>query len=298
MVSGRLDGTSGRGIGTDVDTVTGGGASGRARSWREGATAVPAGIAAYAAFRLLVEVVRLPAEAPPAVVLPAFALSAAGSIGVPVWLLAALARESRLSRTLLWSAAGAALWSMAASLPYPATVVAGDLGKVLLAGGIGLMLGRALREPNLLLPAGLFAAFADAVVVSRGTVRIALSTPAGAELVKKVSAGVPAIHPSLPSLTIGPADFLFLGFFLCCAARFGWGLRRNAGVLALVLALSLGLVPLLDRVPALAPMGLAFLLLNARRFRLTRTEMIGSVLVLLLAGGLFWGYFELLGGRQ
>jgi hypothetical protein len=166
-----------------------------------------------------------------------------------------------------------------------------DVGKILAAVGVGLALAAGIKEPKLLLPAGAFAAFADFVVVKIGTVHQALSTSKGQALIQSVSAQVPTVHPSLRPLTIGPADFPFLGIFLACAARFEMGLRRTAWILAVVLAASLLLVPLVKAVPALAPMGIVFLAANWRHFRLTRQEIISTAVVLAVMGAPFVGYF-------
>jgi hypothetical protein len=112
-------------------------------------------------------------------------------------------------------------------------------------------------------------------------------------VVAAVSAQVPAVHPKLVPLTIGPADFLFLGIFLACAVKFDLGLRRNVFILAGVLAASLVVIQLdlLSALPALAPMSIAFVARNWRRFRLSREEIISTAVVIVLAGALFLGYF-------
>jgi hypothetical protein len=235
-------------------------------------------------------------------------LVAAGSIGLPAWLMAAVigARPARPAALLLGAGGSAAAFGAGVLLPgipeglRPAVFAVQDLARTLAAAGFGSLLAGLLREPNILLPAGLFAAFADFVVVRFGTVKHVLSTPGGRQLVAAVSARVPAIHPGLPQfgILIGPADFLFLAFFLACAARFELGLTRNAVALSVVLAATLLAVPLLGSVPALVPMALAFLALNARRFHLTRSEVLASVLVVGLSGALFAGYFLLLQARR
>jgi hypothetical protein len=111
--------------------------------------------------------------------------------------------------------------------------------------------------------------------------------------VQAVSAKVPSVHPAIATLTIGPADFLFLGVFLACAARFEMGLKKNAVVLAGVLGLSLALVQVLPAIPALAPMSAAFVAVNWRKFRLTKQELISTAVVLAVMGGLFLAYFLL-----
>jgi hypothetical protein len=256
---------------------------------------VLAAAVAYLLFRLAFSF-QLAAGTPGWVIALATVLAAVGSIGLPIALLAALVRAVRSPlHGFLVALVGLALWfGLAAGVRGgPVAIVGGlqDLGKILAAGGVGIAISGGLREPNILLPAGVFAAFADFVVVRFGTVKHALSTPKGQAVLKAVSASVPSVHPTVAPLTIGPADFLFLGVFLACAARFDLGLRRNAVVLAIVLALSLLLVQVLPAVPALAPMSAAFLALNWRKFRLTRQEIVSTVVVLGVMGALFVGYF-------
>src|SRR5262249_32057677 len=142
-----------------------------------------------------------------------------------------------------------------------------------------------------LVPAGAFAAFADFVVGKFGAVHHALSTAKGQALVQAGSAKVPSVHASIPPLTLRPADLLLLRLFLASAARLALGRRRSAWALALVLTASLVAVRFTGAIPALAPMAVTFLAVNWNRFRLSREEVLGSALVLLVAGGAFLGYF-------
>lgn len=271
------------------------------RSQMDGLRPVAAALLIYGAYRWTVDLVRLPDATPWPLLAAAFLVTAAGSIALPVAVIAAMARSVKgLGMALAAAVGGCVLVLAGAGVGRLLTGDAGgalagtfqDAGKVVLASAAGLALAGAIREPNILLPAGIFAAFADFVVVNFGTVKHALSTPKGQALIQAVSAKAPSVHPALGTgLTIGPADFLFLGLFLACAQRFEMGLAKNAWVLAAVLALSLALVPLLHAIPALAPMSAAFVLLNWRRFRLTREEVVGSVLVLAVIGGLFAAYF-------
>jgi hypothetical protein len=253
--------------------------------------------AGYLAYRLVFGLLRLPDATPAWILAVAGILAAAGGIGLPIVAICALLRF-RWSplRAIVAAAAGLGLWlGLAAAGGMGGGPVLGgalqDVGKILAAVGVGLALAAGIKEPNILLPAGAFAAFADFVVVTIGTVGKAMSTSRGQELIQKVSAKVPTVHPSIPALTIGPADFLFLGIFLACAARFEMGLRRTAWILAVVLAASLLLVPVVKAVPALAPMGIAFVAANWRHFRLTRQEILSTAVVLLVMGGLFVAYF-------
>lgn len=276
-------------------------ASPAARGDQTGWRRVLLALAAYALFRWALGVIRLPLGTPGPVLLLAFIVVALGSIGLPIGVIAELAR-ARISgkAALLLSTLGLALWfglrALLHATPHALLTLSGtaqDLGIVLAAGGVGILLGTAIREPNILVPAGVFAAFADFVVVNFGTVHKALQSQKGQAVVAAVSAKVPAVHPRLVPLTIGPADFLFLGLFLACAAKFGLGLRRNAAVLAVVLAGSLVAIQmdLLSALPALAPMSVTFVALNWRRFRLSRDEVVSTAVVIVLAGALFLGYF-------
>lgn len=258
-------------------------------------------LAAYALFRGALELIRLPHGTPPLMLALASGVVALGSIGLPILVIATLvAGKPRAGITLLVAVAGLALWfgAVAAAPVFgrgflPLAWTLQDVGKVLAAGGVGAALGRAIREPNILAPAGVFAAFADFVVVNFGTVHRALQTEKGQAMVAAVSAAIPAIHPRLTPLSIGPADFLFLGLFLMCAARFGMGLWKNGILLSVVLAASLLAVQadVVRAMPALAPMSIAFVAANWRSFRLSRQEVISTFVVIGLAGALFLGYF-------
>jgi hypothetical protein len=255
-------------------------------------------IGAYAVFRYTLSALRLPIGTPDAALAIVSLVTAVGAIALPIWAIAALTRALRgPAQSAFMAVAGLALWlgllqmrPSPALAPLLATLM--DLGKILAAGGIGMALAAALKEPNILLPAGLFAAFADFVVVTIGTVKQAQSTEKGQKLIEAVSAKAPAVHPKLATLTVGPADFLFLGVFLACVLRFDLGLRRNAIAMAIVLAASLALVAFTPiSIPALAPMSLTFIALNWRKFKLSKQEIVSTFVVLGLVGALFVGYF-------
>lgn len=281
----------------------------RGGAWAEPGRLSPVllSLGAYVLFRLALAFVRLPPHPPGWLLALGALVSAAGGIGLPIAIITALVRRRPSVPVALGiMVLGLALWLgllWAVPLKGPRGWVTGvdavqDVGKILAAAGAGVALAAGIREPNILLPAGLFAAFADFVVVTMGTVKHALSNPKGQALVQSVSAKVPTVHPALPALTIGPADFMFLGIFLACAVRFDMDVRRTALTLAGVLTLSLLLVPFVSALPALAPMSVAFVAVNWRRFRLTRDEILGSLLVLALMGGLFFVYFRFLFGAK
>ena len=173
---------------------------------------------------------------------------------------------------------------------------ASDVGLVLLAATVGVAVARLIRDKNILLPAAVFAAFADFMVVNYFTVAQAMKTPKGREVVQHVmSAELPALTSGAGGrlqamATLGMADFLFVAFFFACVHQFR--MNRRATVVALFVALtgSLVLVQFIYSLPALIPMGVAFLLANFRCFRLSRDEWVATGVVLgtvAVLGGLF-----------
>jgi hypothetical protein len=168
-----------------------------------------------------------------------------------------------------------------------------ELFRILATLGLGVLLASALREPNILLPAAVFAAFADYFMVNFGTVHHTMKTEAGQQLVQAVSAKVPTVA-GLPVLTVGPADFVFMAFFFACVYRFDLHRQRTFWSLFVLLTLGLCFVVLLSApIPALAPMALAFVGANFRRFKLSRSELqaMGTAAAIVLVAALvfiFW----------
>jgi hypothetical protein len=173
-------------------------------------------------------------------------------------------------------------------VPIPLQLTANNLFLPISMALLGAAFGRVLKHPNTLLAAAGFATFFDIVVVTMGTVRQLQSS--GSNLIALVSVGAGAPPSSLPGVvksfpilcgvTIGPADVLFMAFFLSSVAllprlRSAWNLsgRRTFvwmyGLLfaALVLVETTALP-----VPALVPMGVAVLIANARHAAFTPQE--------------------------
>ena len=166
----------------------------------------------------------------------------------------------------------------------------GPLGMVLL----GAALGRILRHSNTLLVAAGFGLFFDFVVVTLGPVAQLLNGGGGG-IIAAVSVGAgaprsdtPSAHsiPLLSSVTIGPADVLFLALFLSAVAILekkdpgdvSGGAEAGSEIRTFwwmygLLCLALILVEFTALpVPALAPMGIAVLVANARNAAFTKRE--------------------------
>ena len=164
--------------------------------------------------------------------------------------------------------------------------------------GLGAMLCLALKgDRNLLVPVAIFLALFDIWLVfvpegpvgqiARGNqsalVQVAFTVP------QPTHAPTGAKAQSLAY--IGPADFLFMSMFFVSLYRFGLRAKETAMWMAPVLALYLLTALLLPHVsigpiqlgalPALVPIGLVMLAVNAREFKLNRDEKVTSWLVLI-----------------
>jgi hypothetical protein len=263
-------------------------------------------LALYVALQVGVPFVRLPRSLPWGLGLALIALSDAVCIflalAICTSLTYAIRRPGPAAVLLIAGAAGwlLALWLLPKHSPPTAVARMGvlvltnveEVSRILAATGMGILLANVIQERNILLPAAVFAAFADYAVVHLrfGTVHKALQTEAGRAFVHKMSAKLPTIQ-GLPMVTIGMADFLFLAFFLACIFRFDLKLKPTLVAWFFLLTLSL-IMALRIPVPALAPMALGFVAVNFRRFKLSRSEMqamgAAAVIVLILALCLFY----------
>jgi len=174
---------------------------------------------------------------------------------------------------------------------------------------VGAGVGRVIRHPNTLLAAAGFSIFFDIVMVTMGTVAILLKNNSQAILTASVGGGVASLpNPALPlpppplsSVTIGPADVLFLALFLSAIALLRLSERATLAWMFGLLAAALALVEVKAwSVPALAPMGVAVILANARHAAFTPREkrdlLIGVAFALVLAVFLVAGARGVLGG--
>jgi len=261
------------------------------------------GLASLAILRLLISHVSIP----PAAVVPASVLASFLFVGISV---ATLFRAAAFRWT--WGTAIAAVLigvpmqfglgfaanaagGLAASILHPIA----QTGLLVWCLGLGAMLCLALRgDRNLLVPVAIFLALFDIwlVFVPEGPVgQIARGNQAA---LAQVAFTVPApthapTGAKAHSLAyIGPADFLFMSMFFVALYRFGLRARETAIWMAPVLVLYLlvalmfphvSLGPIrLGALPALVPIGLVLLAVNAREFRLSRDEKITSWAVLVI----------------
>ena len=184
-----------------------------------------------------------------------------------------------------------------AEVLYMAVVQSGILCWTL---GLGSLLAIGVRDKNLLLPIAIFLIGADMFLVfnpDSPTRRMLASAP---NVTQNVLATVPAAKSSeapkagVQDLAqVGPADLLFAAAFFTLLFKFQMRPKQTVAWLAPVLVLYLLLViqfgsvhlgPVsLSMLPAMVPIGLTVLLVNAREFKLQGQEVLGVLLVSLLA---------------
>jgi hypothetical protein len=173
---------------------------------------------------------------------------------------------------------------LAVFLPFPVQIVVSNLlapiGMTLLGAGIG----RIIKHPNTLLAGAGVAIFFDIVVVTMGTVAqllkhdaqliAAVSVGAGGGAPRQAPGAPPVtLPPPVSSVTIGPADVLFLALFLSAVWHLRLSNRATFAWMYLLLFAALLLVETTGLpIPALAPMGAAVLIANLRHAAFTERE--------------------------
>lgn len=159
--------------------------------------------------------------------------------------------------------------------------------------GLGALLGSALRDKNLILPVAIFGAAYDIYLVL---------TPAGItnkvmEAAPKVFQGVAAQVPAVTaaaatgkaevSTYVGPADLVFLSAFFVVIFRFKMNPRLTLALMAPVLvAYMLAVLRFELALPALVPIGACVLIANWRYFKLSRDEILSTIVLAALCCGL------------
>ncbi len=185
---------------------------------------------------------------------------------------------------------------------YMAVVQSGILGWAL---GIGVLLSLKVGDKNLMIPIAIFLVGFDMFLVfnpDSPTRRMLANAPA---VTQNVLATVPAAKSTgTPKAgvhdlaQVGPADLLFAAAFFTLMFRFKMRAKQTliwmvpvliAYLLVVIYMGHVRLGPLsLAMLPAMVPIGLTVLLVNWKEFRLQGEEVLGVVLVTVLAVGLAW----------
>lgn len=262
-------------------------------------------IAVYFLFQLAGRLIRLPHGTLGWVVLAVVLASVTLFMLLTILMTSALTRVLMAPRAAIVAIAlGLAIWlALAAYLgggkrPLEARLLLSqmlDLSRAVAATGIGALVAAFIRDRNILLPAAVFAAFADYLMVNYGTVHVALRSEKGQQVVSAMSSHAPTVrvgNMAIPALSVGMADIVFIAFFVACVLRFGMNLRGTLVAFAVMLTAALLFVSITGAaVPALGPMALAFVAVNFRYFRLSRSELqamgIAFAVVALVTTGFF-----------
>jgi len=167
-----------------------------------------------------------------------------------------------------------------------------DLFLILFATSLGYFISFIIREPNILLPAVVFAGLVDYWGVSMGPVgNMVKNAPT---VVAKASVAMPTVtlHGIRVASMIGMGDFLFMALFLGVLYRFSLNAKGAfwLGFGLLTLAMLAVMATRIPAVPALLPMGVAVLATNMKAFNLKRDEIFATLyvgIILLVFIGLY-----------
>lgn len=173
--------------------------------------------------------------------------------------------------------------------------------------GLGALLSTLIRDKNLIVPIAIFLALLDMFLVltpigltqkmltehKKESQKVLYDVPA--PKTQPAKPGQPIKRPE-PLAFVGPADFLFLGMFFVAIYRFQlrsretirWVIPVLAGYLLIVLlfggmriaGVSLG------QLPALLPIGATIFIVNRKEFKMTRDEVLSTLLIAALGVGL------------
>jgi hypothetical protein len=257
-----------------------------------------------ALLRLVVNFTRLPAS-----------LLTIGSIIVSVLFLAIPILGSYRGASYRWSWKAAAMLVFAGGVTqfvftYAAAAVEqpflrallisiGQTGLLLWCFGIGALLASVLKDRNLLVPVAVFLALFDIwlVFAPEGVASEAVREhrPEIQRVFEKLALQVPAPGGYAKAMAyVGPADLVFIAMFFVALFKFRLRTRETLWALVPTLAAYLLLVLLagdtmigpfrLAALPALLPIGAVVLAVNWREFKLSKDEILSTILVFVLMG--------------
>ena len=226
-------------------------------------------------------------------------------VGLPIATIAAAAR-------IRWRPIGAA----SACATFLAIVVLLRGGGALLDGivqlarfgwpaAFGFLISGLIRDKNLLLPIAIVLLTVDilAVFAPSGTVKQGLSSPTIRPIFDALAYQVPEAGSARPLAQMGPADPLFIGMFLHAIHKFRMNFRGTILWLIPALVAYLAIVLLagdsnllgfsLSALPALVPISIVVVSLNAKYFKPSRQELQMTIGVAIVCAALIaWLAFQ------
>lgn len=189
--------------------------------------------------------------------------------------------------------------SMGSPLAFGIYLAISQTGLIVWCGGLGALLATILKDRNVIVPLAIFLALFDIwlVFVPEGFVHQQVVV-GPARVLRDLGYQVPAPQKvsqgghAQALAYVGPADFLFLMMFFVALFKFDMRTRQTlaaiiptlaAYLLVVLLAGNVEIGPIrLGALPALLPIGVVVLLVNARQFKMNRDEKIATALVLIL----------------
>lgn len=187
-------------------------------------------------------------------------------------------------------------------------------GLLLWCFGLGAALAGIFRDRNLIVPVAIFLALFDIwlVFAPAGTAHQAVSEPPSvqSQMLHNFAFQVPQPENrprggfAQPLAYVGPADLLFIPMFFVLLFRFRMRTRQTLVALIPTMALYLLVVLLMPNaevgpfrlaaLPALVPIGAVILAVNWKEFKLSRDELISTLVILILGLGILTYIFATL----
>ncbi|NIM07073.1 MAG: hypothetical protein GTO55_10915, partial [Armatimonadetes bacterium] len=173
----------------------------------------------------------------------------------------------------------------------------GTICLILMAGFLGRLVGRVIREANLLLVVTVVAAGIDLWGVYWGPVGQITSTEKGRAIAEQLSAAIPGVSAAtragLPVLTaIGIGDFLFVAMFFAVLRRLRLNQRATFWAVFAIMTVAPAFfllgdrLPIAENLPGLPFIGAGTIIANWKHFKFSRQEkhtlLIGAAIIILL----------------
>ncbi len=168
-----------------------------------------------------------------------------------------------------------------------------QVGLVTWTVGLGALLASLIREKNMIVPISIFLALFDFYLILTPQAPVANFLEEHPQYLQTIGYALPGADANVIAY-IGPADLFMLAVFFVAIFRFG--MRARATLLAVLPVLALYLLAAIlfpafaSGLPALVPMGITVLLVNAREFKMSKEELAATGVVAALGVGLIlWG---------
>ncbi len=159
------------------------------------------------------------------------------------------------------------------------------------AVSIGVGISRLVKEFKMLLPIAVMLAVVDLYVVFGGglVTQAQHGSPVAAHLMNSLTVQLPTVHPARGvapmQLAVGFADYLFIGLFFACFAKFKAPAKKTFLVLFAVLAGYMMVVAFRNiALPALVPIGVVVIGMHIKRFEYKRDELFALLYAGIIVG--------------